>query len=118
VQGIREFGHKEEVRFLMGQVTRRAGIPTSVSPASALRGVIYKVVTPERMSAVIDTVCTAAEGGDLAAAKLLIDRCLGPSIAVDVQARMDSLEQLLSQRSESQHLDSGGIKDVVGTISG
>ena len=98
---------------------RRAGLPTSLRPAGQLRDVIYEVVTPSRMHAVIDTICTQAEEGNLSAAKLLVDRCLGAPVETDMMERVALLEQhlrKLAEAAKSQQLDAGGQVEVKGYV--
>ena len=98
------------------KTNRRAGIPVSVSSAQQLRNCIYSVITKERFSAILDTVCLAAENDDLSAAKIIFDRCLGPPVELDMTERVARLEQMLQQRNDSEKLDAGQPKQVIGYI--
>jgi len=43
-------------------------------------------------------VIEKAKGGDVAAAKVLLERLLGPPVALDVATRIERLEILLQER--------------------
>lgn len=61
-----------------------------------LRAALLEAVTPEDVREIIGVVVEAARGGDLAAAKLLFDRLLGPPVEADLIARIEELEDLLT----------------------
>lgn len=62
-----------------------------------LRAALLEAVTPADVREIIAVVVEAARGGDLAAAKLLFDRLLGPPVEADLIARIEELEVLLTQ---------------------
>lgn len=64
--------------------------------AGRLRAELFRAVTPEDVAAVAAGLVTKALAGDIAAAKLLFDRLLGPPTALDVLARLERLEVQLA----------------------
>src|SRR5687768_18560360 len=61
-----------------------------------LRAALLKAVTPEDVQDVAAALLAAAKGGDVAAARELMQRLLGPPEAIDLTARLDALEQQIS----------------------
>ena len=57
-----------------------------------LRSVMLRTITVADMRAVVRKLVESAKGGDVAASKLLFDRCLGRPDALDVLLRLDELE--------------------------
>lgn len=68
-----------------------------------LRSVLIDAVTEEDMRETIRAVVEAARGGDLAAAKLLFDRVLGPPVEADLIERIEEIEEALdyAQRAKT-----------------
>jgi hypothetical protein len=60
-----------------------------------LRCSLLAAVSASNLKAVIKALIAEAEAADVAAAKLLFDRLLGPSLPLDMEARMISLEEKL-----------------------
>ena len=60
-----------------------------------LRTALLDAITEDDMRDVISAMVKKAKGGDVAAARILFDRCLGPSEASDVLARLEDLEAQL-----------------------
>ena len=65
-----------------------------IQRVAALRKALYECVTPEDMRALIDVLKKKALDGDVKAITLLLDRVLGPSVALDVWERLEKLEKL------------------------
>ena len=65
-----------------------------IQRVAALRKALYECVTPEDMRALIDVLKKKALDGDVKAITLLLDRLLGPSVALDVWERLEKLEKL------------------------
>lgn len=65
-----------------------------IQRVAALRKALYECVTPEDMRALIDVLKEKAFSGDVKAITLLLDRVLGPSVALDVWERLEKLEKL------------------------
>ena len=63
-----------------------------------LRSALLRAVTQTDLRAIVQTLVNAAKQGDLAAAKLLFDRLLGPPVAADIQERMENLEAFLEDK--------------------
>ena len=62
-----------------------------------LREGLLEAVSADDLMDVVKVLIVKAKTGDVAAAKLLFDRLLGPPLAVDVEERMQTLEQLLER---------------------
>jgi hypothetical protein len=60
-----------------------------------LRSVLMRAVTEADMTAIIKAMIEKAKAGDAVAARLLLDRTLGPTEAVDVLARLEAIEARL-----------------------
>ena len=58
-----------------------------------LRSTMIDAVTDADMQVVIAAIVQQARDGDLAAAKLLFDRTLGPPIAADIMAKIEELDE-------------------------
>ncbi len=65
-----------------------------IQRVATLRKALYECVTPEDMRALIDVLKKKALDGDVKAITLLLDRVLGPSVALDVWERLEKLEKL------------------------
>lgn len=61
---------------------------------ASLRKELYNCVSPKDMRALIDVLKKKALDGDVKAITLLLDRLLGPSVALDVWERLEKLEKL------------------------
>ena len=61
---------------------------------ASLRKELYNCVSPKDMRALIDVLKKKALDGDVKAITLLLDRVLGPSVALDVWERLEKLERL------------------------
>jgi len=77
------------------------GNPGGPGPAfprrvAELRAAILDAVTPADVVDVIRALVKAAKGGDVAAAKVFLDRLLGTPLAVDVLDRIERLEEELT----------------------
>ncbi len=77
------------------------GNPGGPGPAfprrvAELRAAILDAVTPADVVDVIRALVKAAKGGDVAAAKVFLDRILGTPLAVDVLERIERLEEELT----------------------
>jgi hypothetical protein len=62
---------------------------------AALRRELMDAVTPEDLREVVEALVTAAKAGDVTAARILLDRLLGPPVAADLIARIEELEELI-----------------------
>jgi hypothetical protein len=68
--------------------------------AARLRSALFKAVTPDDLRDVIHALLTAAKGGDVSAAKELMQRLLGPPEAIDLLERMEALEAKIEQAAQ------------------
>lgn len=62
-----------------------------------LRSALLKAVSPADLREVITALLTAAKGGDVSAARELLQRLLGPPESLDLIDRLHTLEQQLAQ---------------------
>src|SRR5687768_1674511 len=60
-----------------------------------LRSALLKAVTPDDLWDVVAALLSQAKAGDVAAAKELFQRLLGPPVELDLVERLASLEQRL-----------------------
>ena len=67
-----------------------------------LRSALFKAVTPEDIREVVTALLNSAKGGDVSAARELLQRLLGPPEAVDLMQRLDVLEQQLGQLGQGR----------------
>lgn len=60
-----------------------------------LRSVMLQAVTQADMKAIVKKLVDEAKGGDVRAAKEVLDRCLGKPIELDLIERIERLESFL-----------------------
>jgi GH24 family phage-related lysozyme (muramidase) len=59
-----------------------------------MRRATLAAVSPEDLAAIIRKLVRLAKQGDIAAAKIVLERTLGPAVVIDLVARLEALEQL------------------------
>jgi hypothetical protein len=59
---------------------------------AALRAALMDAVTPDTMARIAAALVKQAEAGDIAAARELLQRCLGAPQAIDLISRVEELE--------------------------
>jgi hypothetical protein len=64
-----------------------------------LNDALFKVCSPDRLTAAIDACLKLAEAGDVAALRLLLERIAGPPVATDVIERLEQLEANFSEEN-------------------
>jgi hypothetical protein len=69
--------------------------------AARLRAAMYKAVTPADLRDVISALLSSAKGGDVSAAKELMQRLLGPPEAIDLLERLAALETKIEQAASN-----------------
>ena len=84
-------GRDRRGRFARGNKAGR-GNPLA-GRVQRLRVALVRAVGPDDLQDVARALLTAAKAGDTAAAKLLLDRTLGPAAALDVELRLAELER-------------------------
>ena len=62
-----------------------------------LRAALLRAVSAGNVRAIIKGLVVKAKAGDVAAAKLLLDRVLGPPLPLDFEERLAQLEQILHE---------------------
>ncbi len=65
--------------------------------AQKLRGAVMRAFSAAEMRQVIKTLIGEAVKGDVAAARLLLERALGPPIAWDMEERLSRVEAMLEE---------------------
>ncbi len=65
------------------------------SKVHKLRSGLLKSVKVADLQGVMKKLVDAAKGGDVSAAKLLFDRLLGPPLPLDIEERLQALEEKL-----------------------
>lgn len=75
------------------------GNPHAASVAK-LRAAILTAVTPEDIDAIIRALVHRAKGGDMAAAREILDRAIGKPSDADTAERLDALERLAEELRE------------------
>jgi len=73
-----------------------------------LRSKLIRAVTEKDIAEVVAGLVQKAKSGDIAAAKLLLDRVLGPPVSLDVFERLAEIERKLAsyenQQPEGHHV--------------
>lgn len=70
--------------------------------ASQLRSMLMRSVTASELRNVVKALVQAAIAGDVQAARVLLDRVLGPPTPLDYEERLAALEQVARDRLQSQ----------------
>ena len=65
--------------------------------ATALRAALLDAVSPEDIKAIAEKLVEDAKEGSVAAARELLDRCLGKAEATDLALRIAELEEMLAE---------------------
>jgi len=95
-------GRGEAGRFSKGNPGAH-GNPYARSVAR-LRQALFDSIGPDDLAEVIGALLKSAKEGDVAAAKELLQRLLGPPESVDLMERLDALEQTIEQLAENKRL--------------
>ena len=89
-------GRDERGRFAPGNVGG-PGNPHA-KQVGKLRSAMLAAVSDKEMKAVVKKLVELAKGGNVPAAREVLDRCLGRPVEADLLERLAELEELLSQR--------------------
>ena len=89
-------GRDEHGRFLPGH-PGGPGNPHA-KQVGKLRSAMLAAVSDKEMKAVVKKLVELAKGGNVPAAREVLDRCLGRPVEADLLERLEELEELLSQR--------------------
>lgn len=71
--------------------------------AQSLRSAMFDAVSAADLRAVVKKLLELAKAGDVQAARLVFERCLGPVMPVDVLERLEALETLLQEDGNEGH---------------
>lgn len=85
----------QDGRFAPGNKLSK-GNPLAGSVAR-LRTALVQAVTPEDIEAIIKTLVKKAKKGDIAATRIILERCLGKPIEHDLVERLEQLESFMAQ---------------------
>lgn len=83
-------GRDSSGRFTKGNAAAK-GNPYA-KRVGQLRSALLDAVSEDDVREVIAAMVKKAKDGDMAAARILFDRCLGPPVAADIVARIEALE--------------------------
>jgi len=67
-----------------------------------LRAELLRAVAPDHIREVVAALLTQAKSGDVAAAKELLQRLLGPPVELDLLERLETLERHLAEVAQEQ----------------
>lgn len=67
--------------------------------AAKLRSALYEAVTDDDLRAIVAKLVESAKGGDIAAAREVLDRLLGRPEPIDLIARLEALESQLTENT-------------------
>lgn len=83
-------------RFVAGNAAAVGHRRPHAARVAALRAALFDELTADRLREVIGAVIAAAVGGDVTAARLVLQYALGEPQPEDVLARIEELEELMS----------------------
>lgn len=87
-------GRDAKGRFAAGNRLAR-GNPEA-QRVGKLRSKLIRAVSSRDIAEVVEGLVSKAKAGDTAAAKLLLDRVLGPPVALDILERIEQIESTLA----------------------
>jgi hypothetical protein len=65
---------------------------------AALRTALMNTVSEDDLQAIVAAMVEAAKGGDIAAAREVLDRVIGKAVATDLLQRIEALEMAINER--------------------
>ena len=93
-------GRGPDGRFRPGNRCGRGAPAGPAAAAAALRAELLASVKPADVRAIVAALVRAAQGGDTTAARVILDRALGPPLALDVLARLELVEAAVADISQ------------------
>jgi len=66
-----------------------------------LRAAVLEAVTPAQMRRLMKALMEKAINGDVAAARLVLERCIGTALPVDILERLSLLETILGEKQNA-----------------
>jgi hypothetical protein len=101
-----ERGRKPNGQF--GRGNRCATGNPHAKSAALLRAALFKAVTPADMEAVVAKLVEQAKAGDIASARELFQRLLGPPVDFETAERLEAVERRLADLQQQQSADTLG----------
>lgn len=71
-----------------------------------LRAAVLEAVTPAQMRRLMKALMEKAINGDVAAARLVLERCIGTALPVDILERLSLLETILGEKQNANSFTS------------
>ena len=93
-------GRGEGGRFRLGNKSAKGNPHARL--VARLRAELLRAVTPADLRDVVAALLNQAKTGDVAAAKELLQRLLGPPVELDLLERLEALEQRLAEQQERE----------------
>lgn len=66
--------------------------------AQQLRAAMFRAITATDLREIVKKLVDLAKGGDVAAAREVLQRCLGPAESLDILERLNNLEAVIQDR--------------------
>ena len=82
-------------RFVAGNAAAVGHRRPHAARVAELRAELFETLTRERLHGVLVALLEKAQGGDVAAARLVLSYALGEPVAEDIVARIEELEEAL-----------------------
>jgi len=82
-------------RFAPGNSAATGHRRPHAARVARFRTALMDAITEEDLAEIARALVAAAKGGDVTAARLLLDRVLGPAEAIDLLQRVEALEELI-----------------------
>lgn len=102
-------GKDKRGRFVVGN--KLANGNPAASRVQKLRFALLDAVTPEAVYRITIKLIELAYNGDIQAAKIVLDRALGPIVALDVEERLKALEAALEDEENGSGESSEEARD-------
>ena len=84
-------------QFIPGNAAAKGRARPHAAKVMELREALLTAISSERIAKIVDALATAAESGDVQAARILFDRVLGPAVPLDVIERIEALETAMNK---------------------
>ena len=102
ITGLRDAGtHIEDVHIPHASSTPAIYMHIHAAEAFASHAAMLEAVTPADMRALVSMLVRLAKEGNVAAAKEVLDRCIGKPVEADLIERLEALEGMAARRGAS-----------------